>query len=208
MRTVIVVAALVFAASFIAPAHAKNPAGWFFAPYVGADIERWNLNYDDPIVGGEISDAALDDKFNFYNFHAGARVHRHLGFELGYGFSSEETKGDYDLEFKGWNFDIMGYMPLDEEERFDLIITTGVARIKFEPEGPTVTVGPVKVGTVNLGNIEIGPKDETETILRGGFGFQYRLMEALSARLLTRYWDSSSFGASGWNMGVGLNFHF
>lgn len=194
-------AILAFAAFFgFVPSAKAADNGWFFKPYVGADFERysWDYDYDDDY--GYNPDVVLEDKFNNYNFHLGARVHKHLGVEVGYGISSSEKKtvtdsdgnelSKVDLQFKGWNLDLLGYLPLGEEERFELIATTGVARTKAEADGHL------------LGR---QPTDVTETGWRLGGGFQYYFTDYLSARMLARYHSYS--GDNAWSLGVGLNFH-
>lgn len=174
-------AILAFAAFFgFVPSAKAADNGWFFKPYVGADFERYT-----------------EDKINNYNFHLGARVHKHLGVEVGYGISStgkeywKEYSASVEVKLKSWTLDLLGYLPLDEEERFELIATTGVARTKLEAE---------LTGYQNV--------DVTETGWRLGGGFQYHFTDYLSARMLARYHGYSDTDLDAWSMGAGVNFHF
>ena len=121
-----------------------------------------------------------------------------MGVELGYGVSSSEKKysnliGFSSIKLKSWNLDLLGYLPLDEAERLELIGTTGFARAKADVD--------VSALGASISGREWG--------WRLGGGFQYHLTEWLSARVLGRWHKyGSDFDADAWSIGGGFNFHF
>lgn len=172
---------------------------FFFKPYVGADYQYVVVNYDDiPGTAFNYGDIA-EDTLHGANIHVGARVHKHLGFELGYLWTDSADKtlpgGSTSVEFSGFTLDAMGYAPLTD--KVELIGTVGVAHLKGEATG-TVT----GVGTASA--------DETETMPRIGVGAQVWLTENINARGLVRY-QAADFDGTLKDMvmaSAGLNFQF
>jgi len=120
--------------AYAAAAQATD-SGFYFKPYVGADYQYASVSYKDisgtPYNYGDI----FADSFNGGDVHIGARVHKYLGFEAGYFDTTHESKSTIlgttassSVKLDGWTFDAMGYLPLGDSQKFELIGTAGVAR--------------------------------------------------------------------------------
>jgi len=185
-----------------APAHAADaPSGFFFKPTVGADYQYTGVNYESNLFGTGVSGSDLaSESLNGVNVHVGARVHKYLGFEAGYLWTDNADKSnilgtglDSKVNVKGFNFDVLGYLPVDDAGKFELIGTVGVSRLKASFSIPT-----------------IGSTDDTETKGRFGGGAQYWLTDNINVRGLVRY-QGADFGGTvkdAVTANLGLNFQF
>jgi len=171
--------------------------GFFFKPYVGADYDEYHVNYSNGNGG------VFADNFNGGDVHVGARVHKYLGFEVSYFDTASEdnsfvysgTTLNTSAKLEGWTLDAMGYLPLDESQKFELIGTVGLAR--------TAAKGTARaVSTVSL--------SDTETKGRIGGGAQYWITDNLNVRGLVRYQDASFGGTidDAIISTIGLNWQF
>ena len=198
------------------PAQAAAPNGDdFFHPYIGFDLQRYSVDYDNGF------DAAMDDSLNGGNIHVGNRFNKYFGAEFGY-FRTEEgnksvnfdisgitgTPGDVlastDVKMQGITLDGLGYMPIEDAGKFELIGTAGISWIKAD-----LTLN----GTVNgvAGSIS---DYQSEFGLRAGAGAQYSFTDQVSLRGLVRY-QSMKFDSSGFDItnhaliySAGLNYSF
>ncbi len=187
-------------------------------PYVGIDLMRsvydYNKNYD---IGGGLAldgDAILDDSLDGLSIHAGIRPHRNFGLELGYFRTREEGKNiaggslvgpgmvapaDFstDVKVQGLTLDGLGYLPLGEQERFELIGTAGVSWSKAE-----ITATVPGVGSSDV--------DESEFGFRVGGGAQFNIDENFNVRGLARYQsaDFENVADNAWTYTLGLNYTF
>lgn len=148
--------------------------GFFFKPYLGADYDQYHTNYSSG------NDGVFSNNLNGGDIHIGARIHKYAGFEVSYfdtASSSESNVRGTGLSTKakldGGSLDIMGYLPLGESQKFELIGTVGITTTK--------TTGDISNGNT-AGN--------TETKGRIGAGAQYWLTDNLNARALIRYQDA------------------
>lgn len=213
MKKLLTTAACLAALSF--PAHAQE---FNFKPYIGFDLQRtaysYNDNYD---IGGGLAldgDAILEDNLDGFNIHVGNRFSKHFGLELGYFRTKEEGKNiangatvgpgtvataDFstDVKVHGLTLDGLGYLPLGEQERFELIGTAGLSWSKAEVEATVPGVGS-------------GDVDESEIGFRVGAGAQYNFTDNINLRGLVRYQtaDFDDVVDNAWTYGVGLNYSF
>jgi opacity protein-like surface antigen len=177
MKKIICLAALC-----ISNAAYASTNGFFIKPYIGADYQYASFDYqDDPTIGLNGSDLA-EDSLNGGDIHIGARVHNNLGFELSYLQTEQGKKSNIlgtginsKVEFKGFTLDAMGYLPIDEAKRFELIATAGVSRLR---------------GKVSFDGAATDTEKETETKGRFGGGAQYWITENVNVRALVRYQDA------------------
>lgn len=157
------------------------PTGFFFKPYVGADYQYTDVSYQS-IVGTPYNYGdGFANGFNGGNIHVGARVHRNLGFEVGYFDNASSSKSGIlgttassSVKFDGWTIDALGYLPLGASKRFELIGTAGVA---FTSASGSATIS----GT----RYSLGSSSETEG--RIGAGAEYWLTDNINVRGLVRY---------------------
>lgn len=213
MKKLLSTAALMTA--FILPAHAQEIN---FKPYVGFDLQKsvynYNNNYD---IGGGLAlngNAILEDSLNGLNIHVGNRFHKYFGAELGYFRTKEESKSivngttvgpatvataDFttDVKMHGFTLDALGYYPIDEAEKFELIGTAGLSWSKAE-----ITATVPGVGSGNVDDSEIG--------FRIGAGAQFNINDNINIRSLVRYQTADFNGVvdNAWTYGLGLNYSF
>ena len=130
---------------------------WRIRPYVGVDYQHTANRLEDRLYFGKNGagedtwidgDKLYDDDLDGINVHVGARLHRNFGVEAAYyhNFESDktlpagETVGtvpgastytfhqiDTSLESKGITLEGMGYLPLGDTERFELIGSAGLS---------------------------------------------------------------------------------
>lgn len=187
-----------------APAQADT-SNFFFKPYIGADYQYTSVNYEDDIAGTGINgDDIANDSLHGVNLHLGARVHRNLGFEAGYLWTDEADKSNVlgtgintKTSVKGFTFDALGYLPVDDAGKLELIGTVGVSHFKAEVEASAPGLG-------------TGSIDSTETKPRFGGGAQYWFTDNLNVRGLVRYQGADFDGAvkNAVTANLGLNFQF
>jgi opacity protein-like surface antigen len=184
-------------------------------PYYGFDIQRTNIKYNDNVDGtGVDAGTILEDTLNGINIHAGIRPHKNVGFELGYFLTSEESKSiatgasigggltssaDFNTKIRlsGFTIDSLGYLPIDKDEKFDLVGTAGLVYTKAELAANIPGVGSVS-------------SDESEIGLRLGGGAQYNFNDSFNVRGLARYQtaDFEDTADNAWTYTVGLNYGF
>ncbi len=182
-----------------------------FAPYVGFDLMHYNVSYSD---GG---DQYLEDGLNGLNIHVGNRFSKYFGAELGYARTRDEDKdiaagttivpglfttgaGKTKVQLQSITLDAMGYLPLDQEERFELIGTAGISWTKADLN---LNV-PTNIAAVNLSD------DDSEFSFRVGAGAQFNITDNVSVRGLARYQkaDFDDMADRAWVYSAGLNFSF
>lgn len=193
--------------------HGASAEGLKFSPYVGVDLQRsvysYNDNYD--IGGGLVLDGnkVLEDGLNGANIHIGNQFNKYFGAELGYFRSLNEGKNiaagttvgnntvaatDFKTNIKtqGFTLDDLGYLPIDQAEKFNLIGTVGATWTKAEVEIDGVS------------------EDESELGFRAGAGAQYKLADNLNIRGLVRYQtaDFDDVADRAWVYSAGLNYGF
>ncbi len=186
-------------------------------PYAGIDLGRsmysYNESYDfdgDSLNG----ESLLNDGLNNINLHVGTRIGKYFGAEVGYFRSSEGKKNietgdvvgdglvaasDFSTKIKthGFSLDGLGYIPLTDDARAELIGTAGVTWTKANIE---MTVP--GVGTAGDNQSELG--------FRIGGGAQYYLTHNISARGLVRYQtvDFDDVADRAWTYSLGVNYSF
>lgn len=148
--------------------------GFFFKPNVGADYQYNNVNYDNGF------DVLADDTLHGANVHIGARVHKYLGFEAGYLWTADADKtfpssAKSTVNLEGFNFDALGYLPIDDAGRFELIGTAGITHLKAKFSVPAVPF----------------TASDSETKFRAGGGAQFWITPNLNVRGLVRYQDAN-----------------
>lgn len=202
-------------AAFTLPAQAQEIN---FKPYVGFDLQRTNINYNDNYdIGGGLAldgNSILEDSLDGFNIHVGNRFHKNFGMELGYFRTKEEGKNiaagstvgpgtvaaanfTTDVKLYGFTLDALGYLPIGAEDRFELIGTAGLSWIK----------GEVKATVPGAGS---GSVDESEIGFRGGAGAQFNITNNVNVRGLARYQsaDFDDVADNAWTYSLGLNYSF
>ncbi|MDZ7685351.1 MAG: outer membrane beta-barrel protein [Gammaproteobacteria bacterium] len=112
------------------PALADESTGWYFGAGLGqsrATIEEDEIRADLLTSGFGVS-AFDDDERDFaYKLYTGYQFHRNFAMELGYfdlgefGYSATTSPAgtlDANLEFDGWNLDLVGIAPISERASF------------------------------------------------------------------------------------------
>lgn len=202
-------------AAITIPAQAQEAT---FKPYIGIDLMRMAVNYNDNYNagGGVILDgnALLEDSLDGLSIHVGNRFHKNFGVELGYFRTREEDKDiaagatvgpgvvaaapfTTSVKVQGFTLDGLGYLPVTESGQFELIGTVGVSWMKGKIEATIPGVGS-------------GSSDESEFGFRAGGGAQFNLTDKFSVRGLARYQtaDFEDVVDSAWTYTVGLNYSF
>ena len=181
---------------------ASNDYGFYFKPTVGADYQFTSVDYGTASNGIRYKDIVANS-LNGVNFHVGARVHKYLGFEAGYLTTESASKSNVlgtalntTAKLEGFNFDALGYLPIDDKGKFELIGTVGVSRLKA-----TFT---------HTGLIAAGSGSATETKGRIGAGAQYWLTDNINVRGIVRYQgaDFNGVAKDAIVSNLGLNFQF
>ena len=115
-------ALLCAAAVTIMSAPAKAEDNFYFKPYVGAEYQHTVVDYAS--VDGISFDDVYEDNFNGGGIYLGARIHDHLGVEVGYNRTTSEdvdnvlgTGVNTSLKLQSFTFDLMGYYPVDEAQK-------------------------------------------------------------------------------------------
>ncbi|MBI1275891.1 outer membrane beta-barrel protein [bacterium] len=189
-------------------------------PYIGAEYQYSTTDVD-PFYGTEL----FDDSYNGGAAFLGLRD-KYFGLELGYMQTGEGGKniagsgafaGDTfstKSELSGITLDLMGYMPVDNDGKFEIIGSVGggyyMADVDTTLSGPATTAfygaSPVTSST-----------DDNQWGGRVGIGAQYFIMPNLSLRAMARYtWVDFTGSAAGDDYGVedfatysaGVAFHF
>jgi len=197
------------------PAAAQN---MMMKPYIGFDLQRMVVDYNESIDagGGNVlnGDTLLEDSLDGFNIHAGNRFHQNFGLELGYFRTREEEKsisagttvgpglvatGNFstDVQVQGITLDALGYIPLDQANRFELIGTAGLSWSKADVE-------------ITIPGVGSADEDESEFGFRVGAGAQFNFTENVNMRGLVRYQtaDFDDVVDNLWFYTVGLNFSF
>ncbi len=199
--------------------------GWSIRPYVGleynyisANIKKQSADFDSNGTND------FSGKLNTSGYHAvvpniGARIGNHLGFELGYLRSSEESKslsgtdflagtsGTNDTRITGWHIDANGYLPL--ADKLEAIGSVGVGRYKAK----TTVNGTIVAGGFALANGSASD-DSSDTALRVGAGLQYAVTDHVNLRGMVRYVDvhfkdsGDKLADGAWTGAVGINYAF
>jgi opacity protein-like surface antigen len=187
------------------PARAETGAADdYFHPYAGVDLLRMNLDYNDNYDLGGVSvdlNQGLNDSLDGLNIHVGNRFTKYFGAELGY-FKTKSEKdtsviGTTKVSAQGVTLDGLGYIPLGEDERVDLIGTAGVTWIKAK-----VSLDVPGLGSASDNDDEFG--------FRVGAGAQFNFTKQISARGLVRYQsaDFDDYADEAITYTVGLNYAF
>lgn len=184
-----------------------------FRPYVGIDLMRSVYSYnDDYDVGGGMAldgDAVLEDRLDGLGIHVGVRPHDNFGLEMGYFRTRNESRNieagstvgsgtivtaDFKTKVRvqGVTLDGLGYLPLGEEEKFELIGTAGLSWSKAE----------IKIDDYGDHDSEFG--------FRIGAGGQYNIDAHFNLRGLIRYQraDFDDIADNAWTYSFGLNYAF
>ena len=165
-------------------ASAADYSDFFFKPYVGADYQYTSVDFKNVPGTAYNYGSVFADSFSGGDVHIGARVHKYLGFELGYSDTLSESKSSIlgttassSARIDAWTLDAMGYLPVGESQKFELIGDLGIART--EATG-SVTVSGTRYSESGF---EYRP--------RAGLGAQYWLTGNLNVRGLVYYQDAS-----------------
>lgn len=167
------------------------------APYVGVDYQYTRLS-DEKASGLSASDL-IETNLHGGNAHAGLRISKNFGLELGYQATESGKKNNVlssglstTIQEQGVTLDALGYYPLTNN--FELIGTVGLAEVYTE----------AKVS----GSSTV---EQWDTKGRLGVGAQYWFTDHLNARTIVRY-EGVNFEANEINnaalISAGLNYQF
>lgn len=190
----------IFILLFIFDNSSAQASDFFFKPYVGADYDYVHANYTtaDGISGSDIA----SDSLNGFDAHLGARIHKYFGMEGSYLWTQSPSKNNVlgtgintKVNVSGYALDAMGYLPVDNSGKFEIIGSIGASRLK---------------GGIQLSGAAIASGHEWETKGRIGGGAQYWLSENLNARGLVRYQGANFSGSLNDAIiaSLGLNWQF
>jgi opacity protein-like surface antigen len=206
LSTILITATLLTSTAYATDAPV-SASGFFFKPYVGADYQYSSVSYKNIGNTAYSYGDILADSFNGGDVHIGARVHQNLGFEVGYFDNASESKSNIlgtnatsSAKFDGWTLDAMGYLPIGESKKFELIGTAGLAITHASATG-SVTINSTTY---------TGSTSKTETEGRVGAGAEYWLTDNLNVRGLVRYQsaDFSGLANDAVVASLGVNWQF
>lgn len=211
-------AAVLAALTLSIPAQAQDLKD--MKPYMGIDYNRTVASYNNNlnIGGGDFLniDSILADSLDGANIHIGTRFDKNFGAELGYFRTRTEGKNipigstigtngaplvttaalSTDVMLQGVTLDGLGYLPLGESNKVELIGTGGVSWTKGKLTAAT------EFGSASDSESEFG--------FRLGGGAQVNLTDKVNLRGLVRY-QSADFSGSVdnlWVYSVGINYSF
>lgn len=210
MRQYLIPAVSMLAFAFSADAAPRNPSGYFFKPYVGADYEFIKYG-NETFAGNRETDDFIDTGLHGANAHVGARIHRNWGMELGYSQTEEGEKNttgaglttlggtpinNTKTDVETVALDVMGYFPVTRSLEF--IGSAGVSYSKISISSD--------VGT-KTGDSEWQP--------RVGLGGQYWFNDNVNFRSLVRYTkaefsdrDTNGSVDGAYTITAGVNYQF
>jgi OOP family OmpA-OmpF porin len=195
----------------VIPAAAVHPEGWYIGGNAGqarAKIDETDITADLLRSGFTTSDFKSAEREFGYKLFAGYRFNDHLALEGGYfdlgtfnyrALTNPNGILRGELEFSGWNLDLLGLFPVSE--RMAVFSKIGVHRSKAK-------VGFEGDGAVNVLNSSFR---KTNTDYKLGVGMQYSVTDALGLRLeYERYRMDDAVGNKGDidMLSAGLVYHF
>ena len=145
-------------------------------PYVGLDYVYSMADIDK--VDGE---KMFEEDLNAFAITAGAKLHKNFGLEAFYQQSMEESKnsteGKGKDEYNAFGIDAIGYLPIDQAGKFELLGSLGIGyydvdyKLREHATGVRYSDGDDGFG------------------YRIGAGAQYNITENVAARVMARYAD-------------------
>jgi OOP family OmpA-OmpF porin len=180
------------------PASADDLSGWYVGGSAGqsqANIAKKEI-VADLLTGGLVTTSFKKDETDLgFKLLAGYRWNRYFSLEGGYfdlgEFSYKATtnpagskKGE--LEFSGWNLDLVGMAPVSERSALFARIGAhrGEADVTFTDSGAVATIDP--------------RSSKTDTNYKAGVGYQFNVTDALALRVeAERYRMNDAVGNKG-----------
>lgn len=185
MKKLILTAAM--AVALATPARAAEVTG--LNPYIGIDLTYNDVGYDNGLG------AVLDDTLWGGNIYAGIRPHMNWGLEAGYFRTRVGDKNPgvpTKVKAQGFTLDLMGYAPVSEDNRFELIGSAGAVYSKAEASAVGLAL------------------DDSEVSWRLGAGAQYHVTDAVGFRAMAHYqkadYDDSADNIVTYSVGVNYSF--
>lgn len=180
------------------PAVAAGQDGWYLGAGGGAartTIAENDIRNDLTDAGYEVTDYWDDDSDFGYQFFVGYQFNENFALEGGYfDFGNfhydvttlpEGTKYG-ELDFKGWNLDLLGILPLTE--RASIFASIGTHRAKSD----------VNFSGTGAVNVLTPHYSETNTDYKFGVGYQYQMTQHFGFRIeAERYHMDDSIGNQG-----------
>lgn len=145
-------------------------------PYVGLDYvySKADLATDE-----------FDDQWNAYAVSVGTKLNKNFGVEAFYQETDDAEKSvavpalssvaKTEASYKAYGVDFIGYLPVDCNEKLELLGSVGLAQYDVESK--------IRLGVLSESS------DEDGLGLRFGAGAQYNFNEHLAARAMIRYSD-------------------
>jgi len=215
MKKLLCTTAALIALTLSIPAQAQE-----FKPYIGVDYQRTVASYNNNIdIGGGNSlnvDTILNDSFDGANIHVGNRFNKYFSAELGYFRTSKEDKNipigttvgtngaplvttaalSTDVMLQGLTLDGLGYFPLGESNKVELIGTGGISWTRGKLTAAT------EFGSASSSESEFG--------FRVGGGAQFNITDKVNLRGLVRYQnaDFTNVVDNLWVYSLGVNYNF
>lgn len=184
MTIALIGAAILSSTSSYAYAQDKGIGG--LNPYVALDAQY--------LSGDVASGLGIEEDYGAVNFGVGIRPHKNFGFEAGYFVSGErDIQGTaLNSSLEGFSADVIGYLPVSKDEKFELLGSVGLA----------ITTAELRSGAVSV--------SDTETNVRLGVGAQYHMTDnwAARARFIFTNADFDGVVDSFSTFGVGVAYKF
>ena len=194
------------------PALAADPPGWYIGGNLGesrAEIAEEQITADLLTSGYTTTDFRQDDQDIGYKLFAGYQLSQYFALEAGYLNLGEfnytantipEGSKRAELEFKGWNLDVIGMLPVSENS--NLFLRYGRHRSESQVEFAST-------GGVSLLNPRVSKRT---TNYKVGLGYQHGISDNLDMRFeVERYRMVDAVSSEKGDLdlvSVGLVYHF
>lgn len=163
----------------VAALFSANATAAELKPYVGLDYVYSDLDINMNLAGQKI-DSYMENKLNSFAVSAGTKFNKNFGVEAFYQQSGDGDKNypgeKITTNYRAYGLDLIGYLPLGCEEKFELLGSAGVGYYDMHAKYNVLSRDVLKLGDDGLG-------------YRFGAGAQYNLTENLAARVMARYVD-------------------
>ncbi|MFV0625908.1 MAG: outer membrane beta-barrel protein [Alphaproteobacteria bacterium] len=165
-------------------------------PYVGLDYVYSSVDYKYKGM-----DKIFEENYNSAALNVGAKFHKYFGAEAFYQKSAEEKKnvlgvGQTKAKFQSFGIDAIGYLPITNYEKFEVLGLVGTGKYKYTVKGEIPSYLSVKGSDNGWG-------------LRFGGGLQYNIDEHFAVRALGKYsWLDVDDIDGMFDFSVGLKYSF
>ena len=159
---------------FILPVLAASAVAAFAPTAMAQDAMNYDIKHTYFAIDAQSVDfdGTGGNEYGALNFAAGVRANRNLGFEAAYFITEENDFGVNEFWAHGVTADVIGYLPVTNDDRFEVLGNVGIALTRFETNGG----------------------DNTDIGLRLGVGAQYHINDKWAARARINYTETDEGG--------------